>query len=787
MKNSFSMKKIYFFICFIALSITSKAQFVTISDAIARGELKALFPSCFNGSDQLDTTCTTLLNTTSYTFNDASPSTVTLGLQYLKNLTNLTINSSIIVSHEFDESNQVYASAEGGDTITFPLNITKLKYINLVIEDYSDDPFYGDVSNKYYNFILQNFPNCITDLTSSNASLIFKTKPNNLKNLNFTRPVVSGIPAYSSGLQFQNGVPTSVEKLECTYCGHTNIKPLFPSVKDIIINSHYDELASSITFDIQDNLRLLSINGSSRNNIVLSKLKNIQSLSLSNVKISCLPLITDSLKSISLVNCRLFNNNTINCIPNENKYIFATTQFPLCTNLSFFCQLPPTAAKGKAYYDLNSNGIKDASEPFLPNVKIRNSNYSDYALTSNDSGKYVINMINNVTNTITATYNSPYFLSSFPTQYSYIPKDSVANPDTLNFGIRLKALNDLKTSVTSATAARPGFNTVVVGTLMNLTSKFRTDVSFKLIKPEGWTLNSTTPPASTISGDTLIWNNLSLNGIEQQNFEANLTLPATGTIIGNPFTYKTIAESPEEDLTPANDTALFSSIVRGSFDPNDKLVNPPTLTPGYDDSTDLIYTIRFQNTGNDTAFKVVIKDTILSKLKPETISIISASHDYKVVVYGENVMVITFDNILLVDSTTNEPASHGYITFSIKPQADLPIGEVFENKAAIYFDFNEPVITNIATTEVKVVNTVYNRNVDVLSVFPNPAKDKLRINWPASQQALLTITDISGKIIHTQIIQNGYTDIPVNQFQRGMYLIQALSGDKIAATKIILQ
>lgn len=779
------MRKVSLLLCLVSLSIISNAQFVTISDAIARAELKALFPSCFNGSNQLDTTCSTLLNTTSYTFNDAFPSTITTGLQYLKNLSTVTINSSISVYHEFNESDMVYATATAKDTITFPANISKLKVVNLNVIDFSSDPFYNDVSEKFYEFTLSNFPNSVTDLNGRNATLTFKTKPANLKNLNFTRQKVNGIPAYP-GLKFQGGVPTTVEKIVCNSCAHSNIQPLFPSVKELIITDHFDNSYGTLTFDIQDNLKVLSITNS-RNGLRINKLKNIQSLVLNNVNISCLPLITDSLKSISLVTVKNFNNVAINCIPNENKFISASSQLPVCSNLNLYCQLPPTAAKGKAYFDINSNGIKDASEPYLANVVIKNNNYSDFALSSNDSGKYVINMVNNVPNIVTATYNNPYFLNTSPAQYSYIPKDSIPNPDTLNFAIRLKALNDLKTSVTSSTPARPGFVTSVVGTIINQTSKNRTGVTFKLIKPTDWTINTTIPITTSISGDTLIWDNLSLNGIEVKNFDVSLTLPATGTIIGKPFTYKTIVESAEEDLTPANDTAIFSGIIRGSYDPNDKLVNPTTLTPGYDDSTDLIYTIRFQNTGNDTAFKVVIKDTILSKLKPETISIISASHPYKAVVYAEDVMVITFENILLPDSNVNEPASHGYISFSIKPHEDLPIGEVFENKAAIYFDFNEPIITNVATTEVKVVNSIVNRNTDMLSVFPNPAKDKLRVEWINGQQALLSISDISGKIVFSQLIQNGYNDIPVSQLPRGIYLIQATSGEKIAVSKIILQ
>ncbi|MCB0663705.1 MAG: hypothetical protein KDC24_13245, partial [Saprospiraceae bacterium] len=52
--------------------------------------------------------------------------------------------------------------------------------------------------------------------------------------------------------------------------------------------------------------------------------------------------------------------------------------------------------------------------------------------------------------------------------------------------------------------------------------------------------------------------------------------------------------------------------VRGSYDPNDKEAFPKGVCASHfiDNDTEIEYKIRFQNVGNDTAFKVVIKDTL---------------------------------------------------------------------------------------------------------------------------------------------------------------------------------
>jgi hypothetical protein len=56
-----------------------------------------------------------------------------------------------------------------------------------------------------------------------------------------------------------------------------------------------------------------------------------------------------------------------------------------------------------------------------------------------------------------------------------------------------------------------------------------------------------------------------------------------------------------------------------------------------------------------------------------------------------------------VDSVHNEPKSHGYVVFRIKPLNTLATGDTIPNKAAIYFDYNAPVITKSHLTVVQVL------------------------------------------------------------------------------------
>jgi uncharacterized repeat protein (TIGR01451 family) len=168
-------------------------------------------------------------------------------------------------------------------------------------------------------------------------------------------------------------------------------------------------------------------------------------------------------------------------------------------------------------------------------------------------------------------------------------------------------------------------------------------------------------------------------------------------------------------------------IVSGSFDPNEKSVIPEgALKP----DVELNYTIRFQNTGNDTAFTVTVIDTISPYLDITSILPGASSHPYTYDFPSPNIIRFRFDNILLVDSNHNEPLSHGFINYAIRQQQNNPVGTVIENTAGIYFDFNAPVLTN--TTQ-NIVQTVFagvnTANKIPFRIYPNPVKDILQIQF----------------------------------------------------------
>jgi hypothetical protein len=133
----------------------------------------------------------------------------------------------------------------------------------------------------------------------------------------------------------------------------------------------------------------------------------------------------------------------------------------------------------------------------------------------------------------------------------------------------------------------------------------------------------------------------------------------------------------------------------GSFDPNDKqaLINGISNVNILPEDSSLEYLVRFQNTGTDTAFTVRIEDRLASAFDLSSLEIVSASHNYSYEIDRRN-LIVTFNDILLPDSTTNELESNGFVKFKVDVKEDYKKGYNFKNNADIFFDFNDPVKTN---------------------------------------------------------------------------------------------
>lgn len=264
-----------------------------------------------------------------------------------------------------------------------------------------------------------------------------------------------------------------------------------------------------------------------------------------------------------------------------------------------------------------------------------------------------------------------------------------------------------------------------------------------------------------------------------------------------PFSTGNATAFPDADGDAAVDIQCLA--IRGAYDPNDKTGYPlgTGTSRQIGQNQDIEYLIRFQNTGTDTAFQVVLRDTLPSQLDLTSIEPGASSHPYTWDLTGKGVLIFNFDNIQLMDSFRNEPASHGFVKFRIKQKKDLPIGTKIENSAGIYFDFNAPVITNRTLHTIgkdflltATVERVFDEKVKI-EVFPNPFSDFLTFNikqaTPSVNEGIFELFDLTGKVLRREkFVDNQFTferkDLPMGLF---IFKISTVDGRLIGQGKVV--
>lgn len=242
-------------------------------------------------------------------------------------------------------------------------------------------------------------------------------------------------------------------------------------------------------------------------------------------------------------------------------------------------------------------------------------------------------------------------------------------------------------------------------------------------------------------------------------------------------------------------TSRFCGQNIGAYDPNDKQGFPAGISnQGYiEEGQELIYLIRFQNTGTDTAFNVTIRDTLSHSINLGSIELLNSSHPCEMRLLPNGSLLFVFERIMLPDSNTNEPASHGFVSFRAAQNPGIPFGTKIRNAAAIYFDFNEPVFTNMTLHTVGIpfaTNSAQRFQApNALRAMPNPFRESLTLHLEnGTQQPMhLVMLDAQGRIVLNQYSPSFPLELTRKNLPGGLYLLLVVdqNGRQIGSAKVI--
>ncbi|MEM9338877.1 MAG: hypothetical protein AAGA66_09130 [Bacteroidota bacterium] len=437
--------------------------------------------------------------------------------------------------------------------------------------------------------------------------------------------------------------------------------------------------------------------------------------------------------------------------------LFNHPAYTPCT-VSTSCDLDFYLVSGTIRYDSGDDGC-DESDIGFPDAQFIFANQSTGEVTRVfplNSGAYNAALKDGVYFMFSNLQNAAYFNidpSPFPPTVISFPQDGPnVNKD---FCVSANGnFNDLEIMILPIVQARPGFQADYLIIYKNKGTTTQSGTVAFNFSDELLTYVSASVSPSGVAADQLLWGLSDLKPLESRSLRVTLrvntptdTAPVNdGDLLA--FETEVIGAS---DLTPGDNVAVLNQTVVNSYDPNDKTCLEGEILEPQNVGEYLHYMIRFENEGTADAVNVRITDDIdTTKLDITSFIPLHASHTYRAIVHNEKEVEFLFDDIHLpFDDANND----GYVLFKIKSKPSLVLGDEIDNGAAIYFDFNPPVITEVETVTVMEDDEepVLPTFSDLFILSPNPTSGILNLQLKnpliAEEIQFISIHDLSGNVV----------------------------------------
>lgn len=817
MLQKFDLRVIFSFL-FTLTYFSVKAQYVSIPDSVfAMYIANNVSAVCITGNNttgwRLDTTCTALLTDSSITVS-VGVSNLS-GLQYFKNLRTLNCSYSSITSLPPLPGTLKRLICRQTRLTGLPPLPSTLEYLDCSVDSFvhslpslpiSLTSLYCDLDSISS---LPTLPSNLINLSASDNSLsIIPVLPSSIKYLNISRNHVSALPALPVGLMylycdgnrlsslptlpdslvqlkcFENNnlstlpvLPTNLQTLECYWTSIIALPALPPKLWSL--ECGFNRI--SVLPTLPDSLKILTCEYCDLNSLpaLPRTIDNIQIYG--NMGITCLPRIyPQNLTTLFIANTGII------CLPNRftasNSDVVLDT-FPLCqpeSGCDFYYNIA-----GNIHRDTSANCTSDSLHPGtkLKNIKVSllQSNQVVQQFFTGMSGEYSFATALN-TNYVVAvdTLFAPIHINcptnGFHSEYLTINDSTHLNS---NFGASCSQNDYAVTRIIPTGLYRPGSNCIFLISAGSLLSQYNfscdTLIHGTITTVVSGPAHYLSPAPNSIapafvSGDTLIYQINDLRTLVDDDLSINVKIDSTAMV--NDLVCINVSIATEvPDYNQLNNQSTNCVSINNSHDPNLKEVYPiDTIHSG----DWLTYTIHFQNTGNDTAYLILVKDTLSPYIDASSFQYIASSHNAIVQVFDRSV-IFTLPKVNLVDSATNPILSQGWIQYKVKTKLGLPTRTQIKNTAYIYFDLNSAVVTN--TTQNIIDTTLPNVGIDPipdlkqLIIYPNPNNGAFLMETSNSIGKECYVSDILGQEVTRIRIDSDKQNIKVDRLSDGMYTL----------------
>jgi len=434
---------------------------------------------------------------------------------------------------------------------------------------------------------------------------------------------------------------------------------------------------------------------------------------------------------------------------------------------------------GICYMDTNRNGLLDAGEPPLQGIFVA-SDHCPVPEVTCIYGNYYHYLCDTVDSMRVHKPDWALYYTVTP-EWHYVWQDS----SYVNFGfVQDTSAQDLKiTGINTSPPPRSGYDSYIYTGYQNL-GKTVTGSVLTVTIDNSLTYISATPSPSLVQGNTITWELPVLNHLDYSVVSIKYGVPSSAAA-GTPLVFTSTIEPQAGDWNIA-DNSVSKEIITVDVINDYYKTCEQDIVIDIDEvpfSPEIEYSIHFRNNGQGEIVNIRIADTLSEMLMHNTAHLITSSHPCTFIIDENGLLTVIFSDIFLPDSASAGNECYGYFTYSIRTRNDLQVHDVIENKAYLYYDFNEALITNTVINIVDETTGIHEKATSGIVIYPNPATNNITLN--AAAGVYYCIINFTGKILLNGCLSYNIQEINISHLSPGCYFLMLNDGNRILRTSFI--